>query len=55
MSADTYESVMNYNYGDELQYNDGAPFDDWEFIADGYTPKRGGGECYDTSYWCPIA
>jgi hypothetical protein len=53
---DRYRSVMNYNAPyDFLGYNDGAPFDDWEFIADGYTPKRGGGECQSTANWCPMA
>jgi hypothetical protein len=52
--AETYPSAMNYNYGG-LQYNDGAPFDDWAFIENGYTPKRGGGECHSTPHWCPIA
>jgi len=54
VSAEKYQSVMNYNYDDGLQYNDGAPFDDWAFIADGYIPTRGGGGCKNTSYWCPI-
>lgn len=32
---DIYSSVMNYNAPiDELQYNEGAPFDDWEHIRD---------------------
>jgi flagellin-like protein len=51
----TYQSVMNYNGYSKgvLQYNDGGPFDDWAFIEDGYTPKRGGGECESTPQWCP--
>jgi hypothetical protein len=58
VSYETYPSVMNYNHNftdTGLRYNDGDPFDDWAFIAEGYTPLRGGGECQSNPYWCPIA